>query len=521
VLSSNLFCAALSQDRKGRLVAAGGFPSLTHAAPTETYRFDPRVLSLNLSADPPVTGTPWSIPFHMSIGRYYPTLISLDRRSFASSCSTYTVPGGAQIGLGGPPHISNEGNELWQILDPWVGPEVDPVPVNPWLHTLVAPTATHTPTGVTEPYSLPLPAAQPLLDSYPRAFQLADPTVGPPLNGQIFIAFDVDTASPPANNPGKSWVMRLPPANVSNCWELVHGPDSFSSPLADVRERYYAPAVILHTLTLQNRVLAFGGSQPQASPLPPLPWIVHGRVQEFEPGSDPQHGNWRDKIDLNHARLFSNAIVLPTGYILVLGGSSVDTHNGGIFVSGLWVLIPELYHPADLPTQAGSTIDMAPSQVPRLYHSVAALLLDGSVLIAGGHERAWSPPPSGRTGEVYSPPYFFNGQRPVIDSPPGTIAFGGAPFPLDVATFHDHVHSVVLLRPAAVTHHFDFDQRYIELEFTVTNISQDVTSLNVTPPDESLGPPGYYTLWVVESKTSGAPTYTELLPSQGKLVRLN
>lgn len=463
-------------------------------------------------------GSPWSAPFSMSIGRYYPTLISLDRRGpFSSNCSPFSVPRACQAVLGGPPTVSNEGNELWQLFHPTLA--------DPGLHTLVAPPMpnAHSPTGSTEEYKTPSATpVEPLLDSYPRAFQLGeiDPQ-NPSILGQIFVAFDVDSAGNPPNAPGSAWVMMPPPAtvNTSGCWELWPAKNSLSSPLQDVHDRYYAPAVLLHQLQQKNRILLFGGSQSTLTE----PGVVIKRVQEYEPGSDPKSGSWRDKADLNFARVFNNAVILPTGQILVLGGSSVDTHHGGTFAPGIWVLTPELYEPGPLPTSTGSTTNMAAHQAPRLYHSVAVLLLDGSVLLAGGHERPnWGAPPSGRTGEVFSPPYFFNGNRPHINSAPGTITFAptGSVFDIAVTTFHDHVHSVVLLRPAAVTHHSDYDQRYIELEFNVESVVDGVATLNVTPPHESLGPPGYYTLWVVESKTSGTPTYQDLIPSIAKVVSL-
>jgi len=55
---------------------------------------------------------------------------------------------------------------------------------------------------------------------------------------------------------------------------------------------------------------------------------------------------------------------------------------------------------------------------------------------------------------------------------------------------------VVLPRPSAVTHAFDIDQRYIELEFTPGGAST-LTRHTVTAPREDLGPPGWYMLFVV------------------------
>jgi hypothetical protein len=193
----------------------------------------------------------------------------------------------------------------------------------------------------------------------------------------------------------------------------------------------------------------------------------------------------------------------------VIGGETIDIGHGGVFTDcNSAVFTPELYEPQFLPSDPGVSRQMAPdlTSTPRRYHSVAVLLLDGSVLIMGGHQRPFFSP-SEHTGQIFFPPYFHNGTRPVIDAAPGSIDFlpGGSTFQVRATLYHNHVHRVVLLRPAAVTHHNDYDQRYIELDFTAPSYTPGSTvAVTVTPPAETLGPPGYYTLWVVESKTSAS-----------------
>ncbi|HVS11458.1 MAG TPA: galactose oxidase early set domain-containing protein [Planctomycetota bacterium] len=516
-LASDVFCGALAFDSRGRLTVAGGFP-IGAGVPSQAYRFDPRVLGIALD------GAPWSQPFDMSIGRYYGTLISLDRRPIAVTGSL-TVPGGCQAILGGPPGLTSEGNELWQFQDPSVAVGSGS---NPWLHTLVAPPGTpnaHSlpPGTLTEAYAISTThPADPLLDSYPRAFQLGEPD---PLNatilGQIFIAFDVDTTGgwPPPNTEGSAWLMRSPLSTNGPFWELAGGRNStMSTPSpGTVWDRQYAPAVLMHTFLDKNRLLAFGGAQ-RITPGQNSDWQVHGSVQEFVPGSIPvSTGAWQDKTPLLTARVDDNAVILPTGQILIVGGAA----NFGGTSPPVPVFTPELYDPA-LPNQVGATYAMAQHQAPRIYHSIAALLLDGRVFVAGGRERPGQPVKSEHTGEVYRPFYLHNGTQPVITSAPGTINFtpGGTSFQVGASLFHHHVDRIVLLRPAAVTHHCDYDQRYIELEFVPPPAGSGDVIITVTPPHETLGPPGYYTLWVVEAKVAN-PTYLDLIPSQGKIVRLN
>ena len=62
-------------------------------------------------------------------------------------------------------------------------------------------------------------------------------------------------------------------------------------------------------------------------------------------------------------------------------------------------------------------------QTPRMYHSTAILVPDGRVIKAGGGQGG------GRihdytTMEIFSPPYLFKGERPVISSAPRLIGYG-------------------------------------------------------------------------------------------------
>lgn len=70
------------------------------------------------------------------------------------------------------------------------------------------------------------------------------------------------------------------------------------------------------------------------------------------------------------------------------------------------------------------------------------------------------------------------------------------------------VTAVRLIRPGAVTHSFDQDQRMLELEYTVL----DSDTIRVKAPQNgNVAPPGYYMLFVATG-TNGA------LPSEGKFI---
>ena len=139
---------------------------------------------------------------------------------------------------------------------------------------------------------------------------------------------------------------------------------------------------------------------------------------------------------------------------------------------------------------------LAGMQVPRLYHSIAMVLPDGRVLVAGSGQD---------TGvidqfdiEIFSPPYLFKGPRPSITSAPQTLAYGSSFFveTLDNAS----ITSVSLIKTSAVTHFFNQDQRFINLNF-----SQAPGGLTVqAPTNNNLATPGIYMLFLVNS--NGVPS---------------
>ncbi len=105
-----------------------------------------------------------------------------------------------------------------------------------------------------------------------------------------------------------------------------------------------------------------------------------------------------------------------------MGGQSYPV----AFTDDTAVLIPELWDPA---TEAFT--ELAPHTIPRTYHSVGVLMLDGTVFQGGGG-LCGNCTTNHFDGEVFSPPYLFNGDgslavRPVISEAlpsralPGTL----------------------------------------------------------------------------------------------------
>jgi hypothetical protein len=197
---------------------------------------------------------------------------------------------------------------------------------------------------------------------------------------------------------------------------------------------------------------------------------------------------WRSTGSMTHARLLHNAVVLPDGKVLVIGGG-VNADYGNP------VRIPEMFDPA-----TGTWTTMAPQMAGRMYHSTAVLLPDGRVLSAGQDSGGLA-----TYGEIFSPPYLFKGARPTITAAPGTAAFNAQ---VTVTTPDAaSIGSVMLIRPGSVTHQIDSDQRALPLSFTAGSGQLTVRM----PANGNIAPPGYYMLFIV-NRTG--------VPSVAKFVRL-
>ena len=196
------------------------------------------------------------------------------------------------------------------------------------------------------------------------------------------------------------------------------------------------------------------------------------------PGHQPA---WAYTSPMHFARQWANSVLLPDGTVLVVGGGTSGYYDGP-------VLTPEIYHPA-----TRTWTEMAAQTAPRMYHSTALLLPDGRVLSAGQSSGKYE-----KTGEIFSPPYLFKGARPVITSAPATLGYRAgftvtSPQAASIAR-------VVLIRPGAVTHSCDFDQRYLPCPFKASG-----TTLNaVAPSGANSAPPGWYLLFLVN--TAGVPS---------------
>ena len=207
---------------------------------------------------------------------------------------------------------------------------------------------------------------------------------------------------------------------------------------------------------------------------------------------------WVQVPSMNYARTYHTLVVLPDGNVLVTNGG--QTTN--VIDAGTAVRQAEMWSPATYQFSR-----LASMVTPRLYHSTVLLLPDGRVLVSGGGRFDDGNAPTDQlSAEIYSPPYLFNGARPVISAAPSTIPYAAnftvtTPDALQIA-------SAALVRLGAVTHAFDQDQRYVPLTF-----QQATGGLTVhSPSSANLAPPGYYMLFIVNS--NGVPSVASIVKIQ-------
>ncbi|MEV6668028.1 galactose oxidase early set domain-containing protein [Streptomyces nigra] len=192
----------------------------------------------------------------------------------------------------------------------------------------------------------------------------------------------------------------------------------------------------------------------------------------------------------DQGKMYVSAVLLPDGKVLETGGA---LHNRAdpVYESSL-------YDPA-----TGTFDPVAADPEARGYHSSAFLLPDGRVMATGDNpgNGSWNHDVS-----IYTPPYLLKGERPAITSVIDTEwSYGDT----QRITVDRPIAKAELIRPAAVTHSSDPNQRFVDLPLSVDGNNVD---LNVTSnPD--LAPPGWYMLFAVDA--GGVPSVAKWVHLDG------
>ncbi|MGR8008224.1 galactose oxidase-like domain-containing protein [Streptomyces hypolithicus] len=199
--------------------------------------------------------------------------------------------------------------------------------------------------------------------------------------------------------------------------------------------------------------------------------------------------------ELPQGTRYLNSVIMPDDSVFTSGGSRDYRGRGASNV-----LKAQFYDP-----KTNAFKEAAAPTVGRNYHSEALLLPDGRV-VTFGSDSLFGDKDNTKLGkfeqrmEIYTPPYLFRdtAMRPVLGAGPRELAANGR---ATYETKHpERIERARLMRPSAVTHTTDVEQRSIELG--VKKGKGKVTF--EVPDDKSLVPPGYYMLFVTD--VQGTPS---------------
>ena len=237
----------------------------------------------------------------------------------------------------------------------------------------------------------------------------------------------------------------------------------------------------------EGKILLAGGQSQQVSTATALTIDINQtqvKVEEAAPMMFP-----RSEHDLT---------LLPNGDVLASGGSAIRNTLEGVAYT------PEIWNPA-----SDTWTAMKDEGTHRLYHSSTMLLPDGRIFSGGGGRPGPDPQIN---AQLFYPPYLFKkdgsgelAARPQIKSVAQPEY--SETFELELRN-NTQAERVTLVRFGSVTHAWNMEQRFNELDF-----SQDGKTLTIEAPEKpELAPPGYYLLFVLDA---------EGVPSVGEAVNFN
>jgi Galactose oxidase-like, Early set domain len=256
---------------------------------------------------------------------------------------------------------------------------------------------------------------------------------------------------------------------TTNAWQAVPG-------LADTGLRDQAMSVLLPPAQDQKVMILGGGNQDQ-----PVAAIASTAVVDLNQANPTYVAG--PPMDIG--KMYVSAVVLPDSTVFETGGASTTIHNGTHPVFSSQIFDPK----------TSTWTKVATPTVPRVYHSSALLLPDGRVATFGGN-----PEDSFEMRiEIFTPPYLQKGSpRPAVKTAPTEVTYGGS-YALGTSQATP-LRSAVLVRPEAVTHSMDSNQRLVDLPFSTTGSGLSVQ----VPTNRNIAPPGWYMLFVVDG--NGVPS---------------
>jgi len=200
------------------------------------------------------------------------------------------------------------------------------------------------------------------------------------------------------------------------------------------------------------------------------------------------------------ARQNSNLTLMADGTVLLSGGALRDNSENWFVVANR---VTEIWNPDTGEWRFGPIANK-----PRMYHSVAMLMPDGTVFTGGGGAPG---PVENLNAEIYYPPYLFKkdgsgefAPRPTIVHAPAVVDRGQT---ISVGVnAPEGVGSVTLLHSGAVTHTVGFEQGFHKLTWQQTREGELQVELPSAPNEL---PPGYYYLFVFDK--AGVPSVSKMI----------
>lgn len=206
-------------------------------------------------------------------------------------------------------------------------------------------------------------------------------------------------------------------------------------------------------------------------------------------------------------RVMVEGTVLPDGTVIWLNGGSEGAQGFGFASHPAYEV---LIYNADQPLGSRFTTG-ATSSIARMYHSVALLLLDGTIMVAGSNpvEQPLLTPDAFHwyvtefRVEIYTPPYLSGdnaSRRPTnVAMSSNVLTANGSTFGIEfTAPINAQRVSIVLYYGGFVTHSLHMGQRMIILDNS--GWMDDSTSQSLTvamPPNSNVAPPGPYVVYVL------------------------
>ncbi|KAL6496585.1 hypothetical protein OROGR_029843 [Orobanche gracilis] len=219
------------------------------------------------------------------------------------------------------------------------------------------------------------------------------------------------------------------------------------------------------------------------------------------------HHEW-EMEDMPSPRVMGDMLLLPNGDVLIINGAKAGTSAWNAAKDPN--LTPVLYRPNNKKGERFQ--ELAPSTIPRMYHSVSAILPSGQVLVAGSNTNPFymldkygddATFPTELRVEKFTPPYMGPEQikyrLEILKDQSEQQLRHGREFNLRVTTKGNKIEEnddikVTMYSPPFTTHGYSQNQRLLILK--IKKVMKNVIKV-IAPPSPTLAPPGYYLLFVV------------------------